>query len=173
MTEEFFVFYISIALLLALLVVLSLFIPFIGFIRKRWKGLAIGCLIQPVICVVLIMLMVGGSAYYNIRKLRKQRKAAMVTVRKIEKDSDAHYWYLKAGDECFYEFRDTAGEALMRIKHLKLFDVVREDSNSVCVDDKIFVRFDLKNRRVTATEYEDTIEVINVDWEKVERYFGV
>ena len=45
------------------------------------------------------------------------------------------------------------------------------DSFSVCVDDRIVVRFDLKNRMATATNYGEPIEVVRIDWDKVNAYF--
>ena len=53
----------------------------------------------------------------------------------------------------------------------KLYDVVPLDSFSVCVDDRIVVRFDLKNRMATATNYGEPIEVVRIDWDKVNAYF--
>lgn len=32
--------------------------------------------------------------------------------------------------------------------------------------------FDLKNQQVTATDYDQPIEVLSVDWEKVKAYFN-
>ena len=54
------------------------------------------------------------------------------------------------------------------------YDVIRLDSVAagVSVDDRIVVRFDLKNQQVTATDYDQPIEVLRVDWEKVKAYFN-
>ena len=33
------------------------------------------------------------------------------------------------------------------------------------------VRFDLKNQKATATDYDQPAEILQVDWEKVQTYF--
>ena len=56
MIEQVFTNIATIIFIMALLWVASIFIPFYGFIKKRWKGLAIGCLIQPIIVVLVCVL---------------------------------------------------------------------------------------------------------------------
>ena len=175
---------VSIILIIALVVlalfVASMFIPFYGFMRKRWKGLAIGCLIQPITFAICCFILISGFTLHERMAMQKQYKAAMVTLKKIDKEGNAHYWYLKTNDECFYEYIDKDeneeddednDSRHPRPKITKLFDVLPQDSFSVCVDDVIVVKFDLKNQTVKATEYDEPMEVAKVDWEKVNEYF--
>ena len=144
----------------------SILIPIYGYMRKRWKGLALGCLIQPIACAVIFCLVFGGIVAFEIYSLDRQTKSAMVAVKTIEqrtKGTDTLKWYLK--DE----------ECIMRCgSEHEHYDVIRLDSVAagVSVDDRIVVRFDLKNRQVTATDYDQPIEVLSVDWEKVKAYFN-
>jgi hypothetical protein len=101
----------------------------------------------------------------------------MVTLRKTEiKGNTRHTFisHLKPDEECFYEYKKTlVSESKDNERNVdeKLYDVVPLDSFSVCVDDRIVVRFDLKNRMATATNYGEPIEVVRIDWDKVNAYF--
>ena len=91
----------------------------------------------------------------------------MVTVRSIEKntnDTDTLTWYLKTDGECLLDCDDVDDR----------FDVIRLDSLSagVSVEDRIVVRFDIKNQKVSATDFDQPAEVLDVNWEKVKDYFG-
>ena len=145
----------------------SILIPIYGYMRKRWKGLALGCLIQPIACAVILGLVFGGIVAFEIYSLDRQTKSAMVAVKTVEqksKDTDTLKWYLKNDEECIVR---CSGKR-------QYYDVIRLDSVAagVSVDDRIVVRFDLKNQQVTATDYDQPIEVLSVDWEKVKAYFN-
>lgn len=43
-----------------LITIASTVIPVYGYYRKRWKGAALGCLLQPVACFIVFMLFAGG-----------------------------------------------------------------------------------------------------------------
>ena len=217
MIDQDFASFFIILLILVLIMVASNVIPFIGFIRKRWKGLIIGCLVQPFVCLVAFLLAIGGFALFKQYDIKKNRAEAMLTIKGEDHDGGADFWYLKTNEECFCEFKvilkaedeekaeddedqskDDEGQgkdgkdqgkedngqsnekangkdnpeykhALMDV--ITLFDIVPIDSCSVCVDDKIVVTFDRKNRKVTAKEYEVPMEIVAVDWEKVDDYF--
>ena len=173
MVEQGLGIYIIILLILVLFLVASIFIPFYGFILKRWKGLALGCLIQPFFTVLVCILAFYCIDVYSDHSLHKHKKAAMVTVRKAEADSIKHTWYVKPNEECFYECAKPRHYNPEYVGNdMTLFDVIPLDSFRVCVDDKIIIRFDLKEHKVSATEYDEPIEVVNVDWDKVTDYFG-
>ena len=165
--------------LLALIIALSIVIPFYAYNRKRWKGLALGCIIQPVVCVITICLLFAGTMAYEVVNLMLERKAAMVAVRTIEPGSfgpDTITWYLKPDDECFVEcernenpYKDDAGEIHRRFDR---FDIISHDSVRLCVEDRIVVRFELNNQKVYAANYGEPIEVVSVKWDKVKTYFG-
>lgn len=150
-----------------LVIAISTFIPVYGYLRRRWKGLAIGCLVQPVVCAVLIGAAIAGGIFFRKQKVKMEKNSAMVTVRSIEKntnDTDTLTWYLKTDGECLLDCDDADDR----------FDVIRLDSLSagVSVEDRIVVRFDIKNQKVSATDFDQPAEVLDVNWEKVKDYFG-
>lgn len=157
---------VSFSLIFGLLVLMaSIMIPFYGYMRKRWKGLALGCLIQPIACIVVFGVVFGGIIAYEVLTLRRQCESAMVTVKTIEQGAngtDTLKWYLQ-DEECLVKSEGNR----------QRYDVVRLDSLAagVSVEDRIVVRFDLKNQKATATDYDSPAEILNVDWEKVQAYF--
>lgn len=172
MSEQGIGFFVVFMLFLLLFAVFSLFIPFYGFIRKRWKGLFLGCLTQPLILLLGFIITIFGFVIYQRFTFNKYHKEAMVAIRKAEANGNSHNWYLKADEECFYEFTDEKDRAgFSRFEDARLFDVIPLDSFRVCVNDKIFVQFDLKDKKVTAKEFDDSIEVVSVNWDKVNAYF--
>ena len=173
MIEQGITFYFIFVLFLLLLLVLSIIIPFYGYLRKRWKGLAIGCLVQPIIIGAIFFLAIIGISYFHVHELSKQRDAAMVTISKSDTTGIVHFWYLKTNEECFYEYKEKENEEneYKGFNRGRFYDVVPLDSCSVGVDDKIVVKFDFKTKKVTATEYEEPMEVVNVNWERVTEFF--
>lgn len=151
-----------------IVIAISTVIPVYGYFRKRWKGLAIGCLLQPVVCAVVIGAVGVAVFYYHKYSVNREKKSAMVTVRSIEQDAndtDTLTWYLKADDECILQNSDEDEDH---------FDVIRLDSLSagVSVEDRIVVCFDIKNQKVSATDYDQPAEVVDVNWDKVRDYFS-
>lgn len=161
----------------------SIAIPVYGYSRKRWKGLALGCLIQPIVCVIVFTGVSGIYVAYKVYSIHQQRKSAMVTVRSIEQGKDGTdtlTWYLQDNDECLMsqKFASAADESDSDtsdddISRHDLYDVILLDSikTSVCVEDRVIVRFDLKNQKATATDYDMPAEVVKVNWDKVRGYF--
>lgn len=150
-----------------LVIAISTFIPVYGYLRRRWKGLAIGCLVQPVVCAALIGAAVAGAFFFHDQKSEREKNSAMVTVRTIEQnanDTDTLTWYVKIDGECLLDSDDADDR----------FDVIRLDSLSagVSVEDRIVVRFDIKNQKASATDFDQPAEVVDVNWEKVKDYFA-
>ena len=148
-------------------VLASIAIPIKGYLRRRWKGVAIGCLMQPVFCLVAIGVVGGSFIIYRQVSLKIQKKSAMVTVRSTEQGVngiDTLNWYLQAGEECLFDSEEKT----------TFFDVIRLDSlnTSVSVEDRIVVRFDIENEKVSATDYDQPAEVVDVNWDKVKAYFN-
>ena len=52
-------------------------IPYIGFSRKRYKGLFLGCLIQPIVCIAIAVVAIMSGFYYMASTVKEQRKAAI------------------------------------------------------------------------------------------------
>ncbi|MBR7065400.1 MAG: hypothetical protein IKI36_01725 [Prevotella sp.] len=175
MIEQGFSFYFITVLITVLLLGATIFIPLYGFFRKRFKGLAVGCVLQPFVCAIICLLVTLFIVFYEKYEVGRYRKAAMVTVKKTDSIGNVHTWDMKADEECLYEFveKDEAEKdsKYLMFNKFQLFDVVPMDSFRVCVDDKIVVRFDLQNRKATAVEYDEPIKVVNVDWEKVDDFF--
>lgn len=156
----------------------SFLIPYKGFTLKRYKGLALGCLLQPIFCIVILLILIFAGLYYMGSDVEEHRKAAMMSFCKLENDSTENktFYYVKTNDECFIENGVGKDDQLIfgydYDNKIDLADVFYNDSSSICVDDDIIVRFDLKNRKVKVTDYEDSLEVVSVDWDKVNAYFN-
>lgn len=158
------VFFISFSLIV---IALSTAIPMYGYIRKRWKGVAIGCLIQPVACAVVVGVVSLGVFLYKYVSYQMEKKSAMVIVKSTEQGAngtDTLTWYLKTNEECRLEFAEKSDR----------LDIIRLDSlkTGVSVDDRVVVRFDIENEKATATDNDSPAEVVDVDWDKVKVYFG-
>ena len=167
-----------------LIVVASVAVPIYGHRRKGWKGLALGCLAQPFVCAIVIFTACIGIFIYERWEFSKETDKAMVTVRTLEKKGDrvdTLFWYVKPDEECIMERkrqelgdeeeeRDSTDEGT----DVKLFDVVpiKNFGHGVNIEDRIMVRFDLKNHSVVATDYDDRAEVTKVDWDKVRNFFN-
>lgn len=175
MIEQGYSFYLITVLILVLLLGATILIPYYGFSRKRLKGLAVGCILQPIVCAIICLLVSLSIVFYEKYEVRKYRKAAMVTVKKTDSIGNVQTWNLKADEECLYEYMNKneieKDSKYLKFDKMELFDVVPMDSFRVCVDDKIVVCFDLQNRKATAAEYDEPLEVVNIDWEKVDDYF--
>lgn len=157
--------YIAFGLLALSIVIImaSVIIPIRFYHRKRWKGLAIGCLLQPIICALLIFLLFFGFIGFHEYKLHRQKENAMVTLSVFAKDSlktDTTTWYVTAGDECIVEIN----------RRDRSFDVIRLDKSSVGVEDRIVVKFDVKKKQISATDFGKPVKVDSVDWEQVKNY---
>ena len=175
LSEEF---YLYIVFAFAAIFMLTFFIPYYGFLRKSWKGLGIGCLLQPVIAIAGIALVMLFAGLYSKHMDKKSQTDAMVTVLDafiLDSDSVRHTWYLKPDEECYHKHRfsdvDEDGDTSVHTVS-NYYDIVRIDSTTVGVEDRIVVHFDLKNHTAIATtvDVDDTLEIIQIDWPKVESY---
>jgi len=177
MIERSFDFYLNLVVIAIALLVLSNIIPYYGFMYKRWKGLLLGCLVQPIVGVLICVATAFFISFHLDRGVRKNEEAAMLTIRETQTSNDTirtHLWYLKPNDECFYEYTEAltydVDEPEADLENLTFYDIIPVDSNSVCIDDRILVIFDLQNRQVTATDYDEPMEVVNVNWDRVNAY---
>ena len=175
MIEQEFIYYVIGFCVIVVLLLSTFSFPFIGFSRKRWKGMALGCVIQPVTCAVIVFMTITCIGLLEECSLKKHRSNTMVTLRKVSPEGTQN-WYLNGPkEECYYKFEQ--GDSVKEEKRRKwsqssdLFDIVPLDSTSVCVDDRIIVKFDLKKRQVTATDFDKPIEVVSVDWDRVDWYW--
>jgi uncharacterized membrane protein len=166
MINENYIYILILAFALSIIIVMaSVIIPIRFYNWKRWKGLVLGLVLQPIVCAILIFCVFMGFVGYHESKTNRQRKSAMVAVCTVQEDSaetEKLTWYIKADDECFR----------VNDKKVKAYDVIRLDQASVGVDDRIVVKFDVKKKQVVATDFGKPIKVENVDWEQVKAYFG-
>jgi uncharacterized membrane protein len=173
------------ALITLLILVASVAVPYYGYKKKRWKGLTIGCLLQPVVCFVVLIAIILGIYSYEYFRHKKQKEHAMVTVKTLEKKGDrvdTLYWYVKSDEECIMERKrqghgdenDEDRDSTDTERDIEWFDVVPIDNfpHGVNVEDRIMVRFDLKNQSVVANDYDARAEVTNVDWDQVRDFFN-
>ena len=171
-------FYVFLVILMGALVLASIVIPCYGFLHKDWKGLALVCVIQPFVAGIACLLVGLGAYFYYTYNYNRYHESAMVTVRKttIEgADTLTRTWYLNADEECLYEFRSSNQECADSTVREDdgLFDVVPLDSITLGVEEHVIVRFDLNTRTVTATDDDEPIDVVSVDWPKVEAYLSL
>ena len=166
MINENYIYVLMLAFALSIIIVMaSVIIPIRLFNWKRWKGLVLGIVLQPIICAILISLVFMGIIGYQEYIANRQREAAMVAVCTVKADStktDTLTWYIKADDECF----------LVDNKEFKAFDVIRLDHSSVGVEDRIVVKFNVKKKQAVATDFGKPIKVEKVDWEQVRDYLN-
>ena len=166
MINENYIYILILAFALSIIIVMaSVIIPIRFYNWKRWKGLVLGLVLQPIVCAILIFCVFMGFVGYHESKTNRQRESAMVAVCTLRTDSaktDTLTWYIKADDECFR----------VNDKKIKAYDVIRLDQASVGVDDRIVVKFDVKKKQVVATDFGKPIKVEKVDWEQVKAYFG-
>ena len=105
MNDSFITFTIWAAVITIGLWAVTFAIPYIGFTRKRYKGLFLGCLIQPIVGIIIAVVATFVCFYYMASRVKEQRKAAMVTFSKAENDTTdtKAFYYVKPDDECFVE----------------------------------------------------------------------
>jgi Ca2+/H+ antiporter len=168
--KSLIVFFLAIVVML----IASVAIPVYGYKRKRYKGLAIGCVAQVVAVVVLFILIDLGYFTYIEWKNDRKKDAAMVTIRSIESHADrvdTLMWYIKDDGECVLENEGKKEDENSSFSYpISLFDVIRLNTASVCVEDRVMVKFDIKSKKVMATDYDAPAEVVNVDWDKVNAF---
>lgn len=169
--KSLIVFFLAIVVML----IASVAIPVYGYKWKRYKGLAIGCVAQVVAVVVLFILIDLGYFTYIEWKNDRKKDAAMVTIRSIESHADhvdTLMWYIKNDGECVLDKEEKEDKRNMDLSYpVSLFDVIRLNDASVGVEDRVMVKFDLKSKKVMATDLYTPAEVVNVDWDKVNAYF--
>ena len=166
MINENYIYILILAFALSIIIVMaSIIIPIRLFNWKRWKGLFLGLVLQPIVCAILIFCVFMGFVGYHESKTNRQRESAMVAVCTLRTDSaktDTLTWYIKADDECFQVDK----------KDIRAFDVIRLDQASVGVEDRIVVKFNVKKKQVVATDFGKPIKFEKVDWDQVRDYLN-
>ena len=172
MTEQIVSFTVMVLIAIVVIATASICIPCYGFIRRRWKGLAIGCLMQPIVCLAACVLALLGIIFYHNHEIKKHQQAAMIVVKNVNDDGSILTWFLKGNEECLSQYQANERDELdfRDYKKMKLHDIVPLDSCRFEIDDRLIVRIDQKKRKVTATDFGKAIEVVDVDWQKVDDF---
>ena len=147
----------------------SFAIPSYGYRRKRWKGFFIGILVQIAVFILVGVVIGFGSMQYVHYTVKKELDGAMVTVRGTDvarHRNDTLVWSLTPDEVCL------VGNNNVNVRKRIYYDFIRLSPVSVGVEDRIVVKFDVKRKKVTATDMDKPMEVVQVDWEKVNHYLN-
>lgn len=167
--------YIGIVIVIGLAFLLSLVVFF--KIQKKW----LGCILQFFTFIALIIF--SGMLFGMCRGFvdSSNESEAMVGVRLIEEDRDCRYetkYWMKPDDTYYYEYEKGSN------KHK--VEPCGNDSYSgkgtfICIDSifaiqarsnpDFIIYFDLDNQKVTPVYGNDTLEVIDIKWERIREYF--
>ena len=102
MINENYIYVLMLAFALSIIIVMaSVIIPIRLFNWKRWKGLILGLVLQPIVCAILISCVFMGIVGYTESKANRQRESAMVAVCTLRAGSSKTYtlrWYMNADD---------------------------------------------------------------------------
>lgn len=165
------VIYMSLFMVTAIIILLlvSFLIPFYYFQRKWWKGLFIGIPVQIAVFIFWGGVIGFGSLLYMDYYFEKEVSSAMVTLRGADvarHRGDTLVWALTPDEECL------VGKEEEDDRKRLYYDFLRLSPVSVGVEDRIVVTFDVKHKKVTATDMDKPMEVVQVDWEKVNDYLN-
>ena len=165
------VIYMNLFMVTAIIIVflVSFAIPSYGYRRKRWKGFFIGILVQIAVFILVGVVIGFGSMQYVHYTVKKELDGAMVTVRGTDvarHRNDTLVWSLTPDEVCL------VGNNNVNVRKRIYYDFIRLSPVSVGVEDRIVVKFDVKRKKVTATDMDKPMEVVQVDWEKVNHYLN-
>lgn len=177
MVTQYANFGITVFIIVFLLCMATLYIPIFGLMHKRWKGLLAGCLVQPIVAGIIMGAAFLTFALYVGFDRRSYKKSAIVVVEGEANDSTQKKTRLHIGADgvCFTEFgnlEDSKSLSLWTDDDFGFADVDKVDSTTLAIDDRYFITFDLKNQKVVAKDFDDTLKVTRVDWDKVNALFN-
>ena len=155
---------------------LSFLIPI--YFRRRWKGkgIAIGCLLQVATFIMFLIILPFAIA---VGEMVVNRWNTMVCVQYIEEDRDCRYsetWRIKGNGTCIYEVdKGSHHHAVIPCGndyYSSSYEVSRV-TNEYVIEANLGMKvyFDMKNRQATALYASKEIEVVDIDWDRVETYF--
>jgi energy-coupling factor transporter transmembrane protein EcfT len=167
--------YFGIVIVIGLAFLLSLVVFF--KIQKKW----LGCILQFFTFIALLIF--SGMLFGMCRGFvdSSNESEAMVGVQLIEEDRDCRYetkYWMKPDDTYYYEYEKESN------KHK--VEPCGNDSYSgkgtfICIDSiyaiqarsnpDFIIYFDLDNQKVTPVYGNDTLEVIDINWERIREYF--
>jgi energy-coupling factor transporter transmembrane protein EcfT len=167
--------YFGIVIVIGLAFLLSLVVFF--KIQKKW----LGCILQFFTFIALLIFsgMLFGMCSGFVDSSNESE--AMVGVQLIEEDRDCRYetkYWMKPDDTYYYEYEKESN------KHK--VEPCGNDSYSgkgtfICIDSiyaiqarsnpDFIIYFDLDNQKVTPVYGNDTLEVIDINWERIREYF--
>lgn len=154
---------------------LSFIIHFI--IRRRW----LGCILQLLVFIVLSISIMTFLVSFRGCASAFEEMDAMVSVRLIEETRDCRYertWWMKP-DNTYYLVFDKGSnnhkvEPCGNDHYGDRGTFTRIDSICAIKTDynpPFIIYFNLDSQKVTPVWGEDTLEVVSVDWKRINEYF--
>ena len=162
------------------LLVLSVILPVYGYKRWRKKGLAIGCIAQPLAILMLMLLSIALLTLFVDKPNMEKETAESMAIFRYSENGDcivSQTWFLKADGKCLMEFEqspapESEAEYPCNMDHFyDNYEIQKLDSLTCDVGGRLRASFDIENQQVIALDRLDTLEVVCVDWEKVKNFF--
>lgn len=167
--------YLGIMIAMGLAFPLSLIVFF--KIQRKWQG----CLLQLLSFIGFSLILIFILAMFGTCQEASGEAGAMVGVRLVEETRDCRYertWWMKPDDTYYFVFDKSSNSHKVEpcgndhygdkgnFSRIDSLCAIKMDYNPSFV-----IYFDLDSKKVTPIWGEDTLEVVNADWERINEYF--
>lgn len=158
---------------------LAFLLSLVVFFRTRTRCL--GCILQFLSFIGLLLIFSFFLVMYNISEESTGQTGAMISVRSVEETRDCRYertWWMKP-DNTYYLLFDKGSNSHKvepcgndrcgdygKFSSIDSIHAIKMDYNPSFV-----IYFDLDSQKVTPMWDKDTLEVVDIDWEKIKKYF--
>ena len=156
---------------------LALFLSVIVFLKFRKKSVLLGCLLQLISFLILWFGIIG------LFELRKPilRSGAMVCVRSVNEDGNCRFeetYYFKTDGTYYFDYEKSSSDNTGTpcgndswgdngsYERIDSCLAIKANSNP-----SFIIYFDLNKREVVPVLYNDTLDVIDADWERIIDFF--
>lgn len=167
--------YISIMIAMVLAFLLSLVVFF--RIQRKW----LGCILQVLSFIGFSLILIFILAMFGTCQEASAEKGAMVGVRLVEETRDCRYertWWMKPDDTYYFVFDKGSNshkvEPCGNDSYSGKGTFIRIDSIYAIQaksNPDFVIYFDLDSQEVTPVYGNDTLEVIDIKWERIREYF--
>lgn len=157
---------------------LALFSSVIVFLRLRKKSFLLGCLLQ---LVSFLILWFGIIGLYSGLSRPILRSGAMVCVRSVNEDANCRFeetYYIKTDGTYYSEYeKGSSNQAETPCENDSWGDKGSYERIDSCLAIKVnsnpsfIIYFNLNKREVVPVLYNDTLDVIDADWERIIELF--
>ena len=157
---------------------LALFLSVIVFLRLRKKSVLLGCLLQ---LVSFLILWFGIIGLYSGLSRPILRSGAMVCVRSVNEDGNCRFeetYYFKTDGTYYFDYeKGSSNNAETPCGTDSWGDNGSYERIDSCLAIKaksnpsFIIYFDLNKREVVPVLYNDTLDVIDADWERIIELF--